>query len=533
MPARRYARNSLAATAALIAAAALSVAGASAAAAPAPKPAGDLLSRVHWSYTTPAPGVTVGTGTLSDPAAAGHWTVTVTDPVTSRLTGAPAQAEAGPPGWAASTAASLRADGWAPQVQAIRWPGYADTPHGVMGYRVRVGDFAAQSGAQGQAAALQAQGFPATAEWTGFDAGQAPDAESFHVAVIDPARFRGVIQASHGAAIAQRQTTSSLARQAGAVVATNGGFFATADSAGFQGDPSGAAVYGGRLEGMAAGDRAALLLAGQGRQPSIVNASTDVTVTDGKASAAVQGVDRKPGIVQDCGRPNAVPTTAPRQDLTCTATSDLVLFDSRLGTAAPSGPGSQAVLDGTGRVVAEGARGGNVPAGGLILQGTGQDADWLAAHATPGSRLRISETVRDAATGRRIPLTAADSLVSAAPVLVRGGRVDIDAATEGVVDPADLSFGYAWADQRQPRTMAGITAGGKLILAIVDGRQPGVSEGLTLAEEADFMRGLGAVDAMNLDGGGSTAMAVNGALVNRPSDATGERADGDVILVRR
>ena len=140
--------------------------------------------------------------------------------------------------------------------------------------------------------------------------------------------------------------------------------------------------------------------------------------------------------------------------------------------------------------------------------------------------------MRDAATGSRIPLTAAGSMVSAAPVLVRDGRDDIDAAAEEVVDPADLSFGYAWADQRQPRTMAGITAAGKLILATVDGRQPGVSEGLTLAEEADFMRGLGAVDAMNLDGGGSTAMVVNGTLVSHPSDATGERPVGDGILVR-
>jgi exopolysaccharide biosynthesis protein len=65
----------------------------------------------------------------------------------------------------------------------------------------------------------------------------------------------------------------------------------------------------------------------------------------------------------------------------------------------------------------------------------------------------------------------------------------------------------------------------------VDGRQPGVSEGVTLEEGARLMQSLGAVDAMNLDGGGSTAMALNGVLANHPSDSTGERADGDAVVV--
>jgi Exopolysaccharide biosynthesis protein related to N-acetylglucosamine-1-phosphodiester alpha-N-acetylglucosaminidase len=122
-------------------------------------------------------------------------------------------------------------------------------------------------------------------------------------------------------------------------------------------------------------------------------------------------------------------------------------------------------------------------------------------------------------------------IVSAGPILVRDGRLSIDAATEGVVDPADLSFGYAWAEQRQPRTLAGTDSRGRLLLVTIDGREPGISEGATLQEAAELMRGLGAVNALNLDGGGSTAMAVNGAVVNKPSDATGERAVGDTVQV--
>jgi phosphodiester glycosidase len=89
---------------------------------------------------------------------------------------------------------------------------------------------------------------------------------------------------------------------------------------------------------------------------------------------------------------------------------------------------------------------------------------------------------------------------------------------------------YAWAETRQPRTIAGIDRQGRLILVTVDGHQPGVSEGATLSEEAALMESLGAVDAMNLDGG-STAMAVDGKLVNHTSDATGECPDGDFVVV--
>lgn len=165
-----------------------------------------------------------------------------------------------------------------------------------------------------------------------------------------------------------------------------------------------------------------------------------------------------------------------------------------------------------------------------MLQGTGAAAAWLTEHARTGKRLVVKEVVRDS-EGRRVRLGRGDSIVSAAPTLVEDGRVHIDAATEGTLDPLDLSFGFAWSNVRQPRTMAGIDVRGRLLLVTVDGRQPGVSEGFTLGEAARFMTSLGAVQALNLDGGGSSAMVVEGVLANVPSDATGERAVGDTIQV--
>ncbi|HEX7931411.1 MAG TPA: phosphodiester glycosidase family protein [Sphingomicrobium sp.] len=101
------------------------------------------------------------------------------------------------------------------------------------------------------------------------------------------------------------------------------------------------------------------------------------------------------------------------------------------------------------------------------------------------------------------------------------------------------TFGKASFFGRNPRTAAGIARGGKrLILAVVDGRQKPYSDGMSLRETAALMQALGARDAINLDGGGSSTLvvadpAVSGALriENRPSDKGVERAVGDALAI--
>lgn len=83
---------------------------------------------------------------------------------------------------------------------------------------------------------------------------------------------------------------------------------------------------------------------------------------------------------------------------------------------------------------------------------------------------------------------------------------------------------------RQPRTGVGVTANGGILLVVVDGRQPKWSVGATADELARIMKDLGAVGALNLDGGGSSTMVVRGEVVNRPSDGH-ERAISSAILV--
>ncbi|MDF3298197.1 phosphodiester glycosidase family protein [Streptomyces tropicalis] len=484
----------------------------------------------QWSTETLAPGVQVREGEIRRDDVRHTWTVTVQSPGVGRLTGAATWSEVGTRNWAGTTARKLREAGFEPRVETVRWPDYSDTPHGAMGHRVRIGSFPTQAEAQTRAESITSAGFHAAVAWTGYDIQQPADRENVHVAVIDPGVFKGTVEGTHDGKVAQRETPSSVGARLNSLVAVNGGFFVTSDADGVQGTMSALSAYDGRLGSMAAGSRAALVLGDGGRHVRVADLTTTATARSGRSSYAIQGINRVPGLVRDCGRPGAAPSDRPWQDVTCRMTDDLVQFTPEYGADLPTGPGVQAVLDPSGRVVSVGTRGGRVPTGTRVLQGVGSAADWLAAHAESGSRVGVDEVVRDTA-GRRVALDADDSIVSAAPTLVENGRIDIDAAAEGVVDPRDLSFGYAWADVRQPRTMAGVDRKGRLILATVDGRQKGGSEGFTLYEAAEFMRSLGAVKALNLDGGGSTAMAVRGALVNNPSDATGERPVGDTVQV--
>ncbi|MEU9792216.1 phosphodiester glycosidase family protein [Streptomyces sparsogenes] len=485
---------------------------------------------IHWTTRTVAPGVQVRTGVIERPDAEPAWTVTVQAPAVDRLTGAATFAPLGARAWADETARRLREAGLTPRVEAVGWPEYADTPRGTMGWRVRVGSYATSAEAQRTTPKVTAAGLQPSVEWTGYDVQQPADRESVRVAVVDPATFTGAVEATHHGDVADRERTSSVAASLNSLVGVNGGFFVTSDADGVQGTMAGIGAYDGQLQSMAAGPRAALILDDGGRRARIADLTTTATARAGSAGYAVEGINRVPGRVRNCGRPGATPTELPRQDLTCSKADDLVRFTASFRAGLPTGPGVQVVLDAGQRVVSTGARGGKVPAGGSVLQGIGSAADWLTAHGRPGERIAVREVVRDTA-GRQVELGPGDSVVSAAPTLVAGGRIAVDAATEGMLDPQDLSFGYAWSNGRQPRTMAGIDKEGRLLLVTVDGRQPGTSEGFTLAEGAEFMRSLGAEEALNLDGGGSSTMAVGGRVVNVPSDAAGERPVGDTVQV--
>jgi len=115
-------------------------------------------------------------------------------------------------------------------------------------------------------------------------------------------------------------------------------------------------------------------------------------------------------------------------------------------------------------------------------------------------------------------------IIGAGPTLVKEGEVHVTAEAEQF--PADIRVG------RAPRSAVGITQYGDYIFAVVDGRQAH-SKGCTLIEWAQILKDVfGAVEAINLDGGGSTELFFKGSLVNKPSDGH-ERLIGDALTILR
>jgi len=79
----------------------------------------------------------------------------------------------------------------------------------------------------------------------------------------------------------------------------------------------------------------------------------------------------------------------------------------------------------------------------------------------------------------------------------------------------------------------GYTRDGQLIILAIQGRTPGIASGATLQEEARILLGLGCYEALNLDGGGSSCLLVNGKETIRPSDPEGERPLPAVFVIRQ
>jgi hypothetical protein len=337
------------------------------------------------------------------------------------------------------------------------------------------------------------------------------------VLALDPALVRGVL--SNGR-IAGRERVSAMGRRVGALAGVNGGYFAAG------GDPVGVLAIDGRLLSEPVDGRSALVVDGATAGVAPVRFSGSVTING--MERAIDGVERRRGLIPACGgRGGDLPTTRPNAALTCTDASELVLLSPSYGRRPPSAGGVEAVLrEGTvARVRAPGT--GPVPRDGLLLTGSGDAARFLRDAALPRSRAEL--TLALTAAHRPLEIARQTLVVGGGPRLLRGGRVAVSARAEGFAPPQAPAFFGSFVAARQPRTLAGVRDDGRVLLVTVDGRRPGWSAGVTLPEAARLMRSLGARDALNLNGGGSTTMTVRGEVVNRPSDRSGERPVSDGV----
>jgi hypothetical protein len=171
--------------------------------------------------------------------------------------------------------------------------------------------------------------------------------------------------------------------------------------------------------------------------------------------------------------------------------------------------------------------------GTVTVQTTGggtpipRDGAVLVAHGSQAAKLQTEAPPPTNVVARLIlspdwPSTGVTDALGGGPVIVRNGKAVWTAGEDFL--PTQLG-------PRNPRTAVGQRRDGKIVLLATDGRRRGYSVGMTNWELAQAMVRLGAVTASALDAGGSTTMAFDGKLLNRPSDPGGERSVAESLSV--
>lgn len=425
----------------------------------------------------------------------------------------------------------LRTAGFEPRVEEVATPATADYAGGRLGWRVRVGREGTQAAANALRARLVTAGFTGSSRYTGWDGGSAARGPwQVRLLTVDPRQFSGSLAASYGPDLERRETTSALAAAAGATAATNAGYFVLDPAAGAPGDPAGVGVYDGRLLSETVGRRPALVLREDARRTAVERLRWSGSVSSGGRRLTLDGVDRVPGLIRNCGgTADDLPTAAPRHDVTCTDDDEVVVLTPQFGARTPAGTGAELVLDRRSRVVAvRSSRGVALAAGQRSVQATGALAPRLTALARVGQRVQLTTGLQGAAPWLLRP-GSGTFVVNGGPELVRDGRVHVTPRADGFVQPSPSIY-YGFSHQRNPRTFAGVDGAGRTLIATVDGRST-TSLGTSIVETAALARALGMREALNLDGGGSTTMVTGGRVVNDPSDVAGERPVGDALLV--
>ena len=208
------------------------------------------------------------------------------------------------------------------------------------------------------------------------------------------------------------------------------------------------------------------------------------------------------------------------------ATNGISLFTSDWGSATPRVEGSFAVVLGSfppatpntdlAVPVTASSVGGSIriEPGTAVLVARGSAAATLEAEAQPGTVVTLRLTLQP-------DWSVVSDAIGGGPILVRDG-VPVYRSNE--------AFTTSQLAPRGPRTAIGQRADGGIVLVTTDGRQPGLSVGMTNFELAQTLVRFGAVRGMGLDGGGSSTLAFDGTVLNSPSDGR-ERAVSTALML--
>jgi len=300
------------------------------------------------------------------------------------------------------------------------------------------------------------------------------------------------------------EATSSIAKRKGAIAAINAGFFRL-DKSVWAGDSGGILQVDGKLLSESHGMRIELLL---GSKPE----RTEVFL-------ARLGMEQQVKIGNEIFE--AVGLNRERKE------SDLVIYTPEFDRSTLTNSMGVECVVLRSRIVDVRDRLGNseIPAGGFVISASGNFRERVL------KLVKKNMLVSLPTLGNAIPNSIYLALLkdkknwditNGVPQLIKNGKIDITWEQE----KASKSF----VETRHPRTAVAKLKDGKFLMLTADGRSE-ASAGLDLYDLAKYMLELGAVDAMNLDGGGSTTMFLDGKVVNKPSDKEGERKIGDAIVV--
>jgi hypothetical protein len=314
------------------------------------------------------------------------------------------------------------------------------------------------------------------------------------------------------------ETVPDMAVRQGAVAAVNGGFF------GPRGSPQGVLRRKGQWIGVsAARARGAVAIVAEGGRSRLLFDRIRVSLT-----VETKHRGRHDTIAIDHVNPPGAP---PGLSLYTPA-----YVDPRLDPAGGPAERTEAPADPAQRKLTlicygmrcrvlrrnSGAAAITVAHNGLVLVYRGRQLPPAVARLDRGAHVILRQDVETLhGTPARAWATAAD-IIGGAGLLLVGGTAIEDWEPERMRED--------FVTLRHPRTMVGSDTEGFIWLVVVDGRRPD-SLGMRLDEIQRLARRLGLVDALNLDGGGSTTLVIDGKVVNRPSDLTGPRPVSDGVLV--
>lgn len=317
------------------------------------------------------------------------------------------------------------------------------------------------------------------------------------------------------------EPTSAIAARHNAIAAINAGFFRL-DKSEFAGDAAGLLMIDGDLLSESERGRITINILNRRRRTEIFFGHRDAQAWFGygelRSQIKLSGVNRE------------------RKE------GEIILYDRYFGNHVPAADGTRLVLTNCKRTIVDkvvsqtcrnldivdSTKQSAIPSGGYVIA-LGSDDRVSKRTIISDLKLYLSSSQARRSFRIRVETLPADGHVESedatngVPQLITNGRIDITWERE----KASKSF----AETRHPRTAVAKLKDGKFLMMTVDGRQPGVSVGMNLQELAEYLLSLGATDAMNLDGGGSTTMFVDGKVVTTPSDKEGERKVSDAIVV--